>query len=88
MEICKSFEYVLDAFSKSTDTALSWLMPISLAYYVVQEDRDHARWIRKKLDGFEGKIKLPVFYSALEMMKCRAAACVLGSATGILGKNQ
>ncbi|KAK0640249.1 hypothetical protein DIS24_g9553 [Lasiodiplodia hormozganensis] len=53
MEIARSFEYLLETFAKSTDTALSWLMPISLAYYVLQEDPDHARWVRKKMEGFE-----------------------------------
>lgn len=71
MEICRSFEYILDTFTKSDDTALSWLMPISLAYYVVQDDEEYARWIRKKLDGFEGKIVLPTYDFALEMIKCR-----------------
>ncbi|KAH7052399.1 hypothetical protein B0J12DRAFT_72335 [Macrophomina phaseolina] len=55
MEICRSFEFVLETFTKTDDTALSWLMPISLAYYVVQDDEEYARWIRKKLDGFEVK---------------------------------
>ncbi|OJD35218.1 transposase tc1-like protein [Diplodia corticola] len=67
MEICRSFEYLLETFAKSNDIALSWLMPISLAYYVLQDDRDYARWVRKKVDGFEGKVEPPFSCFALKM---------------------
>lgn len=74
MEIARSFEYLLETFAKSTDTALSWLMPISLAYYVLQEDPDHARWVRKKMEGFEGKDK-PPFSCFILKMKYRDDEC-------------
>ncbi|EKG19731.1 hypothetical protein MPH_02979, partial [Macrophomina phaseolina MS6] len=51
MEICRSFQYLIDSFAKSGETPLSWLMPISLAYYILQEDREYVGWIRMRLDG-------------------------------------
>ncbi|KAH7028260.1 hypothetical protein B0J12DRAFT_704691 [Macrophomina phaseolina] len=51
MEICRSFQYLINSFAKSGETPLSWLMPISLAYYILQEDREYVGWIRMRLDG-------------------------------------
>ncbi|KAH7033924.1 hypothetical protein B0J12DRAFT_278402 [Macrophomina phaseolina] len=61
MEICRSFQYLLDSFAESGETPLSWLMPISLAYYIVQEDREYVGWIRMRLDGCKGKAELPAY---------------------------
>ncbi|KAF2135682.1 uncharacterized protein K452DRAFT_303367 [Aplosporella prunicola CBS 121167] len=72
LEICRSFEFLLHSFARSNDTALSWMMPISLAYYVVQEDNAYTSWIRRKLNAFEGKENLPMFQVAMMMMKWRA----------------
>ncbi|KAK8166365.1 hypothetical protein IWX90DRAFT_432607 [Phyllosticta citrichinensis] len=53
LEICRSFEFLLENFAHTQDTALAWLMPLSLAYYVLKDDKPYVQWVRSKLDGFE-----------------------------------
>lgn len=55
LEICRSFEYLLENFAQTEDTALAWLMPLSLAYYVLKDDKAYVQWIKVKLDAFQGK---------------------------------
>ncbi|KAK7513813.1 hypothetical protein IWZ03DRAFT_241887 [Phyllosticta citriasiana] len=66
LEICRSFEFLLENFAHTQDTALAWLMPLSLAYYVLKDDKPYVEWVRTKLDGFQGKppfrdVTLPVW---------------------------
>ncbi|KAK8215910.1 hypothetical protein IWZ01DRAFT_183241 [Phyllosticta capitalensis] len=53
LEICRSFEYLLENFAQTEDTALAWLMPLSLAYYVLKDDKAYVQWIKVKLDAFQ-----------------------------------
>jgi len=53
VEICRVFEFQLLNFRRNSDAALFWLLPVSLARRVLEDERPYLDWIRGMLDTSE-----------------------------------